>query len=357
LKTRSSDNDLLNGEMVGRISAVMTWVKSNGFLVGLLGMVGLAWLLPDLGAQGGLFHSELTRRIAVFLIFFIQGMALPTEDLRRGVTQLNLHSFVLSWNYLAFPLIVWIGLHWVGAFLPPELRFGFLYLAILPTTITSAVFFTSAARGDVAGAVFSTSISNLASVFLVPMGVALLLVKGGGNEVSIQTMFLKLCQLIVLPMVIGQCLRPFLKSVFPLLKPWFKRTTTASIFFIMYCTFCDGVKRAAWEQLGWGAVVAAFVGALAILLIASALVWWTSGWLSLSPKGRVAAYFCGSQKSLATGVPMAASIFPIGGAVASVPDVSVIVLPLMCYHFLQLAMATHFSNRFARRSDVDPISN
>ncbi|MDA7644761.1 bile acid:sodium symporter [bacterium] len=340
-----------------RISAVMAWVKSNGFLAGLLGMVGLAWLLPDLGAQGGLFRSELARPIAVFLIFFIQGMALPTEDFRRGVTQLNLHSFVLSWNYLAFPLIIWIGLHWGGAFLRPELRFGFLYLAILPTTITSAVFFTSVGRGDVAGAVFSTTISNLASVFLVPMGVAMLLVDGAGSDVSIQTMFLKLCKLIILPMFIGQCLRPFLKFIFPLLKPWFKRTTTASIFFIMYCTFCDGVRRAAWEQLGWGAVAVAFVGALAILLIASALVWWTSGWLSLSPKGRVAAYFCGSQKSLATGVPMAASIFPIGGTVASIPDISVIVLPLMCYHFLQLAMATHIANRFARRSDAGPISN
>ena len=320
-------------------------------------MVGLAWMLPDLGSQGGILQSELTSRIAVFLIFLIQGMALPTEDLRRGVTQLNLHSFVISWNYLAFPLIVWIGLRWGGEVLPPELRFGFLYLAILPTTITSAVFFTSAARGDVAGAVFSTSISNLASVFLVPMGVALLLVKGGGSALSIETMFLKLCQLIVLPMIVGQCLRPFLKPVFPVLKPWFKRATTACIFFIMYCTFCDGVQRAAWEQLGWGAVVAAFLGALAVLLIASALVWWTSGWLSLSPKGRVAAYFCGSQKSLATGVPMAASIFPIGGSVESVPDVSVIVLPLMCYHFLQLAMATKFANRFARSTNGDQISN
>jgi solute carrier family 10 (sodium/bile acid cotransporter), member 7 len=335
----------------------MKWVKTNGFLVGLLGMVGLAWMLPDLGAQGGMFQSELTRRIAVFLIFLIQGLALPTEDLRRGVTQLNLHGFVLSWNYLAFPLIVWIVLQSVGGALPSELRFGFLYLAILPTTITSAVFFTSAASGDVAGAVFSTSISNLASVFLVPMGVALLLVKGGGSEVSIETMFLKLCQLIVLPMVIGQCLRPFLKSFFRLLKPWFKRTTTAAIFFIMYCTFCDGVKSAAWEQLGWGAVVIAFVGALALLLIASTLVWWTSGWLRLSSEGRVAAYFCGSQKSLATGVPMAASIFPIGGTVVSIPDVSVIVLPLMCYHFLQLAMATHIANRFVRSADGDSISS
>ena len=54
---------------------------------------------------------------------------------------------------------------------------------------------------------------------------------------------------------------------------------------------------------------------------------------------------------------MAASIFPIGGTVASIPDISVIVLPLMCYHFLQLAMATHIANRFARRSDAGPISN
>ena len=330
------------------MASAMAWVRSNGFLVGLVGMVCLAWLHPELGARGGAFHSEFTRGIAVFLIFFVQGLSLPTEDLSAGIRQLKLHGFVLGWNYLIFPLILWIGLQLVGSALPPELQFGFIYLAILPTTITSAVYFTSAAHGDVAVAVFSTAISNLLSVFLVPIGVALLLSEGGGNDVSMGTMFLKLCKLIVLPMAIGQILRRYLRSVFPLIKPWFKRVTTASIFFIMYCTFCDGAKSAAWEHLGWGAVAGTIVGALVLLLTASGLVWWTSGWLGVASPARVAAFFCGSQKSLATGVPMATSIFSLGGGISGIPDLSVIVLPLMCYHFFQLTLAARIAGSLTK---------
>ena len=309
-------------------------------------MIGMAWLVPDLGATGGSFHSEVTRRIAVFTIFFLQGWGLPSEEFRRGGAQWKVHGFSLSWNYLGFPVIVFLAVFIGKGLLPHELRVGFLYLALLPTTITSAVFFTSAARGNVGVAVFSTAISNLLSVCLVPFGVALLLFPGGEASPSLTSMFLRLCQLIVLPMFLGQMLRPFSKLWLPRVKPWFKRLTTASIFFIMFCTFCDGVKAAAWETLGWNAVGAASLGAAGVLSIVSGLVWWSSGMAGFDASTRISAFFCASQKSLATGVPMAASIFPLGGYIAGIPDVSVIVLPLMCYHFLQLALAARLADRF-----------
>lgn len=323
---------------------VLAWIRSNGFLFGLIGMVGLAWLLPEPGAQGGLFMSGMTRRWAVFIIFLVQGLNLPTEELRRGLGQWPLHSFVLFWNYLGFPIFVFGLLRLLGSVVLPEIAFGFLYLAILPTTITSAVFFTSSAEGDVAGSVFSTAISNLLSVFLVPLGAALLLFEGGAA--SLEAMFLKLCQLIVLPMALGQLLRPLFKHQLSGMKPWFKRITTGAIFYIMYCTFCDGVISAAWETLGWGAVFISLSGALLVLISVAGMVWWTSRSWKGKPATRIAAFFCASQKSLATGVPMAASIFPASGALHGIPDVSVIVIPLMCYHILQLVLAARLADRF-----------
>ena len=331
------------------MKGVTAWLKSNSFLVGLVAMIGAAWLVPDLGVQGGILHSEVTRRVAVFVIFFLQGLGLPTEELKQGVAQWKVHGFTLSWNYLGFPVIVCAAFLLIGGAFAPEIRFGFIYLAMLPTTITSAVFFTSAARGNVATAVFSTAISNLLSVFLVPVGVALLLFQGGEEATSLSVMFLRLCQLIVLPMFLGQLLRPFSKSFVPRLKPWFKRLTTTAIFFIMFCTFCEGVKAAAWETLGWGAVAFSFLGAAGMLMAFAGLVWWASGLATFDFSTRIAAFFCGSQKSLATGVPMAVSIFPVGGSLAGIPEVSVIVLPLMCYHFLQLALAARLADRFGKR--------
>ena len=324
------------------------WIKSNSFLLGLLGMVGLAWMAPEWGAKGGVLMSEITRRVAVFLIFLVQGLGLPTEELKRGLGQWRLHAFVLGWNYIGLPVLALSGVTLFREVIPAELAFGFIYLGILPTTITSAVFFTSAAKGDVAVSVFSTVASNLISVILVPLGVALFLLDGGGTEGALVTMLWKLCQLIVFPMALGQILRPALSRWIPRMKPWFKRVTTVSIFFVMYSTFCDGVKSAVWSELGWMAVALAMVGALGLLVIESVLVWWSSGWGGFPRPGRIAAFLCASQKSLATGVPMAVSIFGLGVGSAGVPEVSVIVLPLMCFHVFQLILAAKLADYFAR---------
>ena len=327
------------------------WIKSNLFLIGLAGVAVLAWLEPEAGAQGGVFRSEFTRQAAVCLIFFIQGLALPTEDFRKGLRQMKLHGFVQGWNYLGFPLLALGLLALFGEALRPEIRFGFLYLALLPTTISSSVFFTAAAKGNVAGSVFNASVSNLLGVLLTPAGAALLLFSRVEGTAALAPMFWKLCRLIVLPAIVGQMLRPFLKTRLPSMKPWFSKITTASIFFIMYCTFCDGVKSAAWARLGWGAVGEALALAALALALGGGLIWWSSGWLQFDRPSRLAAFFCASQKSLATGVPMAHSIFPVE-SVAGLPELSVIVLPLLCYHPLQLAVAAHLADRFRRRQDA-----
>lgn len=315
-------------------------------------MAILAWLEPEAGAQGGVFRSEFTRQAAVCLIFFVQGLALPTEDFRRGLRQMKLHGFVQGWNYVGFPLLALGLLALFGEALRPEIRFGFLYLALLPTTISSSVFFTAAAKGNVAGSVFNASISNLLGVLLTPVGAAILLFsKVEEGTAALVPMFWKLCRLIVLPTVVGQMLRPFLKASLSNIRPWFPKITTASIFFIMYCTFCDGVKSAAWARLGWGAVGEALALAAAMLMLGAGLVWWSSGWLQFDRPNRMTAFFCASQKSLATGVPMAHSIFP-AESIGGLPDLGVIVLPLLCYHPLQLAMASHLADRFRRRQDA-----
>ncbi|GAD10513.1 predicted Na+-dependent transporter [Gluconobacter frateurii NBRC 103465] len=52
--------------------------------------------------------------------------------------------------------------------------------------------------------------------------------------------------------------------------------------------------------------------------------------------------FCGSKKSLASGVPMASVIFPAS-------SVGIIVLPLMIYHQIQLFTCTLLARHYSRR--------
>ena len=56
--------------------------------------------------------------------------------------------------------------------------------------------------------------------------------------------------------------------------------------------------------------------------------------------------FCGSKKSLASGVPMAKVLFPVHAVGAT-------VLPLMLFHQIQLMVCAVLAQRYARRAATD----
>ena len=65
--------------------------------------------------------------------------------------------------------------------------------------------------------------------------------------------------------------------------------------------------------------------------------------LGLPIEDRIAAVFCGSKKTLASGVPMAGLIFGAN------PAIGLILLPIMIYHPLQLAVGGVLAQRWAQR--------
>jgi len=76
------------------------------------------------------------------------------------------------------------------------------------------------------------------------------------------------------------------------------------------------------------------------------LVWLASRALGFAPSERITALFCGSKKTLASGVPMARVIF------GAAPGLGLILLPIMLYHPLQLMVGGWLAARFARRGDT-----
>jgi sodium/bile acid cotransporter 7 len=63
----------------------------------------------------------------------------------------------------------------------------------------------------------------------------------------------------------------------------------------------------------------------------------------------IAIVFCGSKKSLATGIPMANVLLPSA-------TVALAVLPLMIFHQLQLFVCAVLARRYAARLDDAPPS-
>jgi sodium/bile acid cotransporter 7 len=66
-----------------------------------------------------------------------------------------------------------------------------------------------------------------------------------------------------------------------------------------------------------------------------------------SIEDRITILFCGSKKSLATGVPMAQVLF--AGS-----TIGVLILPLMLFHQIQLMVCAVLAQRYARRNESIP---
>ena len=315
-----------------------------------MGAVVLAVLFPGPGAAGGVLKTEVTTKALVALTFLILGLSLPTRQLLSSAAKIKLHAFCQLSNFVLAPAIMLGLLALFGSYLHEGIYLGAIYLSVLPATISSAIILTGNADGDSSAALFSTTLSNALGVFATPILCSILLKTSGETELSsLGALISKLSMLVLLPLVIGQALRKFLRDWANRSKSLFKKTSNGAIVFIVYAAFCNSVENDIWSQVGFATIVSTIVFSLLFLGVFSLLVWIISPLAARDHSERIAAFFCGSQKTLAAGVPMASVIF------SSMPGISnsvagLILLPLMCYHPAQLFLAGFLSPVFKRAS-------
>jgi sodium/bile acid cotransporter 7 len=194
------------------------------------------------------------------------------------------------------------------------------------------------AGGDTAGAVVAASLSSVIGVFLTPALVALLMSAhadvGPGAVLRIVFQFL-------VPFLLGQLVRPVLGAWVMRNDRWLKHVDRSSILLVVYLAFSAGMTAGVWSRVSAWAVVVVAALCLALLAVACGALVGLGRLLRFARPARIALLFCGSNKSLATGLPMAAVLFP--GR-----DVALIVLPLMIYHQLQIIAGGIIATRLSR---------
>ncbi|MEY4386635.1 MAG: hypothetical protein RLY20_1918 [Verrucomicrobiota bacterium] len=321
------------------------WIRSNGFLLGLAAAVVVAFLLPEPGARGGVLHAELLNNFGIALILFLQGLSLAFEKLKRGAGNWRLHLLIQSFTFIVFP-IAGLLLHWLIPLLwpsqPPAIRDGFLYLCVLPSTVSTSVVLTAVAQGNTAGALFNAALSNLLGVFITPLLVEFLM-RTTGQSGSLGPLLLKIILLTLVPFFAGMTLRPRVKHWVDAHKTWVARISNTVIVFIVYSAFCDSVMERIWVQHGVGMTALVMFWVTVLFAAMSGLVGLTSRALKFNREDAIAAYFCSVKKTLAMGVPLAMLIF------GTRSDLSLILLPIMFYHPLQLLVNGLLANRWAKQ--------
>lgn len=317
-------------------------VVTDWFLCGMFLATFLAWLFPHFGASGGSMHAEYVINIGVFVVFFLHGINLSSEQIRHGLKNWRLHLMVQGFTFVVFPLLWWLGNSVLGSHVPALLMLGFLYLCALPSTISSSVALTGSAGGNVPAAILNASLSSVLGIFLTPWLVSLV-VGNGSDGIDLGATLLDLCAMLLLPLVLGQLLRPWLGRFFARHKRYTNVMDKVVILLLVYAAFCNSMISGLWQQQGSSVLLTAVLGSALLLALILWLTTRSARLLRFSPADEIAAVFCASKKSLAAGAPMAALIF------GAHPGLGLILLPIMIYHPLQLIvcsiMAEHYANR------------
>lgn len=311
------------------------------FLLALATTVAIASLFPAHGDAAK--AASVAAESAIALLFFLYGARLSPQQAWHGVRQWRLHLLVLGTTFVLFPLLGLAARVLVPSILTNDLYDGVLFLCLVPSTVQSSIAFTSIARGHVSAAIVSASLSNILGIVLTPLLVVLLMNTSGAVHVdgtSIRGIVVQL----LLPFGAGQLARPWIAGFISRYAAVLKVVDRGSILLVVYTAFSMGVVEGIWVAVDvWRLILVALVATalLAIVLVATTL----TGRLARLDRGdAIVLLFCGSKKSLASGLPMALVFFPNN-------IVGLTMLPLMIFHQIQLVVCAVIASRLAREAD------
>ncbi|WP_338446017.1 bile acid:sodium symporter family protein [Pelagerythrobacter marensis] len=299
--------------------------------------IALATVLPATGV--GREIAQGISNLAIFLLFFLNGLRLSRADVLRGLGHGRFLLPLAAWCFGAMAAAGMALSHLADARLPEEIAIGFLFLGTLASTVQSATAYSSLAGGNVAASVVAAALLNILGVFLTAPLFALL---GGfaAAEVGVGALG-KILALLVLPFVLGQALqgvgRAFVARHASVVT-WMDRLAIA---IAVYVAFSAAVEQGIWQTLSiaqW-AVVSVFLAAM--LAFAFGGGWHLARLLRLDRPMRISFMFAGAHKSVVSGAPIALILFGAERA-------GLILVPLLAYHLLQLIVSAPLATRLAR---------
>lgn len=317
--------------------ALLTRLNMDPYIGAIVGMVGLATLLPvhGVGAVGAGYATDA----AIAVLFFLHGTKLEPRAALAGARHWRLHVAVLLSTFVLFPLLGLTARAVAPELLPPALWAGLLLLCVLPSTVQSSIAFTSIARGNVPAALCAATASNLLGIVLTPLLAGLLLhTHGGFSARAVGDIAMQL----LLPFLAGQAARPWIGAWAARNRRLLGLVDRGSVLLIVYVAFSEGVTQGIWHQLDVATLGTLMLVDAALLASVLALTTLASRVLGFCREDEIAVVFCGSKKSLASGLPMATVL--LAGQSAGL-----IVLPLMLFHQIQLMACAAMARRYAAR--------
>ena len=319
---------------------ILQRLKIDPFLLILICVVLTASVFPCKGETKTAFEHLTT--FAIGLLFFMHGAKLSFQAIVVGIKNWRLHLLIFITTFVVFPILGVMMQLLVPTFLSENLYLGFVYLCVLPATVQSAIAFTSIAKGNVAAAICSASASTLLGVFITPVLVGLLMHTQAVASMNIMDAISSIMLKLMLPFIIGHLSRRYIGKWVDKYKNIISKTDRLSILLVVYVAFSDAVVNGIWSQVGVLSLLSVIFFSILLLILVLLFTTYSARLLGFNKEDEITIVFCGSKKSLASGIPMASVIFPIS-------IMGIMILPLMIFHQIQLMICAFLAARYAKR--------
>ncbi len=191
-------------------------LKKHWFLLGLVVVfvVTLADTTETVPGLGIWLKDRHGPDAVIFFIFLFSGLILDAGQIKSGLADTKLILTALLMIFVAAPLI---GALFSLVPMSPGMKIGIFLVAVMPTTLSSGVVMTGAARGNMAQALVITLLANGLCIFTIPITLSPLLSLAGDSTLVIidkPVIMIKIGMVVLLPLFTGLVLKAFVFSRF-----------------------------------------------------------------------------------------------------------------------------------------------
>ena len=218
----------------------------------------------------------------------------------------------------------------------------FLFLAALPSTVSSSVVMVSIAKGNLPAAIFNASISGLIGILITPIWMGLFLAHAT-SDFQFGAIYLKLITEILLPVILGLLLQRVVGRYVQKYSTYLTLFDKSIILLIIYKSFAESFESKVFSSVGVWDVLIMSMATVALFYLVYFINGLLTKWLNFNTEDRITAQFCGTKKSLVHGTVFSKILFP-----ASIP-VGIILLPLMLFHAMQIFIISIIATKWAAR--------
>ncbi|MDO3695539.1 bile acid:sodium symporter family protein [Wenyingzhuangia sp. chi5] len=325
-------------------------MKIDKFVICIVCVVIMAYLFPQYGSSSSSIPLDAIGSIGISLIFFFYGVKLSPDKIKSGLKNWKLHILVQLTTFLIFPIFIFIFYPFISSNGFMDIWIAFLFLAALPSTVSSSVVMVSIAKGNIPAAIFNASISGLIGILVTPLWMGMFL-NQMSTDYSLTEVYLKLLIEVVLPVVLGGILQKYLGTKVSKYNKALTLFDKSVILLIIYKSFSESFEKNVFSGIDKADFFYIILGVSMLFYGVYFFTGFISDKLKFNREDKITAQFCGTKKSLVHGTIFSKILFQ------NAMSVGFVLLPLMMFHALQILVISIIATKLTNRKSLEPKIN